>query len=380
MNNKKYKGSFFKHFMIIFDPRQDGKVWHKLIDVLFIGVAATICGFDDWEEIEVWAKYKKDWLEQYIELPNGIPSWSTIRRVFDFIDPKQFEKCFAEWMKQITKAKEGTVVAIDGKTMRGTADESANKKAIHIVNAWRSDNKMILGQVKTNDKSNEITAVPELLDMLFIKGCIVTVDALNTQKDTVKKIVKEKKADYVVALKENHPLMHNEVKEYFEDEEKNSFKNEKIQSYRTIEKGHGRIEERIYYYSTDIKWMEAKEDWEKMNGIGMVIRRVEEKGNKREERAFHFGSVETVSEYAQAVRKHWGVESAHWSLDITFREDACKTRKGKAPENLAMLKRLVMNMLRKDKERYPKKSLSKRRTHALLDEGYLEYILKINFG
>lgn len=380
MGKKLYKGSFFKHFMIIYDPRQEGKVWHKLIDVLFIAVTATVCGFNEWEDMEIWASEKEEWLRKYLELPHGIPSWSTIRRVFDAIDPKQFEKCFAEWMKEVTQISKGTVVAIDGKTMCGTADEKAGKKAIHIVNAWCSGNKMILGQVKTDDKSNEITAVPELLDMLFIKGCIVTVDAMNTQKDTVKKIVKEKKADYVVALKENHPTMYDEVKEYFENEEKNNFENEKIESYRTIEKGHGRIEERIYYYSTDINWMDARKDWEKMNGIGMVIRKVEEKGNKREERAFHFGSIKTVAEYAEGVRKHWGVESTHWSLDVTFREDASKTRKGKAPENLAMLKRLAMNMVRKDEERYPKKSLRIRKVHALLDEEYLDYILNINFG
>jgi predicted transposase YbfD/YdcC len=380
MVNKKYKGSFFKHFMIIFDPRQTGKVWHKLIDVLFIAVVASVCGCNEWEEMAIWAKLKEPWLRKYLELPNGIPSQSTIRRVFDFIDPKQFEKCFTSWMKEITQMSKGTIVAIDGKTMRGTADKATGKKAIHIVSAWCSENKMVLGQVKTDDKSNEITAVPELLDMLFIKGCIVTVDALNTQKETVKKIVKEKKADYVVALKENHATMHNEVKEYFLEEEKSEFKNEKIQSYRTIEKGHGRIEERIYYYSTDIKWMDAKADWEKMNGIGMVIRKVEERGNKTQERAFHFGSVKTVREYGKAVRKHWGVESLHWSLDVTFSEDVCKTRKGKAPENLAMLKRLALNMVRKDKEKYAKKSLKIRRFNALLDEEYLEYIMQINFG
>lgn len=380
MVNKFYKGSFFKHFMIIYDPREYGKVWHKLIDVLFIGVVATVCGFNEWEDMEIWAKEKEEWLRNYLELPHGIPSWSTIRRVFDFIDPKQFEKCFAEWMKQITEIKKGTVVAIDGKTMCGTADVNTGKRAIHIVNAWCSENKMILGQVKTDDKSNEITAVPELLDMLFIKGCIVTVDALNTQKETVRKIVKEKKADYVVALKENHAIMHDEVKKYFEDEEKSGYRNEKIESHRTIDKGHGRIEERLYYYSTDINWMDARKDWEKINGIGMVIRRVEEKGKKTEERAFHFGSVTTVAEYAEGVRKHWGVESTHWSLDVTFREDASKTRKGQAPENLAMLKRLAMNMVRKDQERYPKKSLRIRRVHALLKEEYLDYILNINFG
>jgi len=366
--------------MIIYDPREDGKVWHKLIDVLFIGVIATLCGFNEWEDMEIWAIKREEWLKKYVELPNGIPSDSTIRRVFDFIDPKQFEKCFTEWMKEIVQISKGTVVAIDGKTMRGTADESMGKKAIHIVSAWCSENKMVLGQMKTDDKSNEITAVPELLDMLFIKGCIVTVDALNSQKDIIKKIVKENKADYVVALKGNREVLYNEVKEYFLDEENSGFKNEHIKSIRTIDKGHGRVEERTYYYSADIEWISTRKDWEKLTGIGMVVRKVEENGIKREERGFDLGSVKTVDEYAEAVRKHWGIESMHWSLDVTFREDASRTRKGKAPENLAMLKRLVMNMVRKDDKILPKKSLRIRRVNALLDEAYLEYILNINFG
>lgn len=174
--------------------------------------------------------------------------------------------------------------------------------------------------------------------------------------------------------------MYNEVKEYFLDEEKTRFKNEKIQEYRTINKGHGRIEERIYYYSTDIQWMEGRKDWEKMNGIGMVIRKVEKDGKKTEEKAFHIGSVGTAQEYGKSVRKHWGVESLHWQLDVIFNEDGCKTRKGKAPENLTVIKRLALNVLKKDEEKFAKKSLRKRKTHALLNDEYLEYLLQINFG
>jgi len=162
-----YKGSFFDYFMVIYDSRQQGKVRHKLMDILFIVVAATLCNCNEWEEIEEWAIAKEKWLRQYLELPNGIPSWYTIERVMDVIDPKQFEKCFVEWMKEVTQIKEGDVVAIDGKTMRGTADKSAGKKAVHIVSAWCSGDKLVLGQVKTDEKSNEITAIPELLDMLL---------------------------------------------------------------------------------------------------------------------------------------------------------------------------------------------------------------------
>jgi predicted transposase YbfD/YdcC len=188
MGKKLYKGSFFKHFIIIYDPRQEGKVRHKLIDILFIAVAASICYCNEWLDMEDWATQNEEWLRQYLELPNGIPSWYTIKRVFDVIDPKQFEKCFAGWVRQITKMKEGTVVAIDGKTMRGTDDEKSGKRAVHIVSAWCSENNLVMGQVKTKDKSNEITAIPELLDLLLIKGAIVTIDAMGCQKDIATKI------------------------------------------------------------------------------------------------------------------------------------------------------------------------------------------------
>ena len=351
---------------------------HKLLDVIFIVVAAMICNCNEWVEIEVWARAREQWLRKYLELPNGIPSHYTCERVFDFIDPKQFAKCFTKWMQEVTQMSKGTIIAIDGKTACGSADQE--QKAIHIVNAWCSSNRMVLGQVKTDVKSNEITAVPELLDMLFIKGCIVTVDALNTQKKIVEKIVKEKKADYVAALKGNHETLYKEVVEYFKDLEEGGFKDEKLQIYDTVDKGHGRIEKRRYYYSTDIEWMEARKDWAKLTGIGMVIRKVSIGDKTTEERQYHLGSVETVEEYGLAVREHWGVESIHWSLDVTFREDANRTRTGKAPENMALLRRLALNAVKKDTEKYPKKSLKVRRFGAALDTEYTDYLLDINFG
>jgi len=366
--------------MIIYDCREQGKVRHKLIDVMFIAVAATFCGCNEWSEMECWAIERHEWLKKYLELPNGIPSRQTIERVFDVIDPKQFEKCFAEWMKEVTGLKKKSVVAIDGKTVCGSSDESIGKKAIHIVNAWCSEDKLILGQIKTSEKSNEITAVPELLDMLFIKGCIVTVDTLNCQKGIAKKIVKEKKADYVLALKGNHPLLLEEVEEYFTYAEARGFNGEDMQYKKTIEKGHGRIEERLYYYLTDINKMESRKDWASMNGIGMVVRIRTSKNKRTEERSFYISSVKTIEDFAKGARGHWGVESAHWSLDVTFREDANKTRKGKAPENLAVLKRIAMNAVRKDQERHSKRSLKNRRFIAGLNTEYLEYIFSINFS
>ena len=378
MSDDLYEGNFFKHFMTIYDPRQDEKIKHKLIDALFIVVVAVIGRCDEWHEMEIWAREREAWLRKYLELPGGIPSQYTLERVCDVIDPKQFAKCFTAWMKDLTELSKGTIVAIDGKTARGTA--AKGKKPLHLVNAWCSSNKMILGQVKTDEKSNEITAVPELLDLLFVKDCIVTVDALNTQKPIVEKIVKEKKADYVVALKRNHELLHQDVKDYFQDAEAAGFKDEQFQFYKTLEKGHGRIEERRYYYSTDIKWLDARKDWRKMRGIGMVIRKVQQGDQQTIERQFHFGSVEKVNDYAEAVRMHWGIESTYWSLDVTFREDANRTRKGKAPENLALLRRLALNVVKKDQEKYPKRSLKARRFTASLNTDYLDYLLSINFG
>ncbi len=372
-------GQFVQYFGVIYDPRQPGKVIHKLIDILFIAVCATICGCDDWDDMQFWAEEREEWLRQYISLENGIPTSWTIARVFDVIDPKQFALCFTEWMRELTQIQPGAIVPIDGKTMRGTANPSQGKKALHIVNAWCSQNKLLLGQTKTDEKSNEITAIPELLDMLFLKGAVVTIDAMGCQRKIVEKIVKDKKADYVLGVKGNQPTLLDDIKLYFEEEAKSNFKDPAISSVTTLEKGHGRIEKREYYLSTDIDWMATKDDWTKLQGIGMVIRHCQQGEKHTEERTFHICSVTDASVFADAVREHWGVESAHWSLDVTFREDACKVSKGKAAENLAMLKRLAMNMVKKDTTRYPKRSLKKRRFTACLSLDYLHYLLTINF-
>jgi predicted transposase YbfD/YdcC len=309
-----------------------------------------------------------------------VPDFLTIKRVFQVISPKQFEKCFIEWTNEIMKNSGRVVISIDGKAMCGTADERLGKKAIHIVNAYCKANGIIIGQVKTEEKSNEIKAVPELLEMLCIQGCIVTVDALNTQKYIAKKIVKENKADYVFALKGNHKLLFEEVKTYFADALQETNEEAKTyEVYTTKEAGHGRIEKRIYRYSKVIDWMDARKDWEKLKGIGMVTRIVEKDGETRKEEAYYLCSVDQVEEFATAVRDHWGVESMHWNLDVTFREDAFKTIERNAAQNMAVLKRLALNMIKKDQERYPKRSLKLRRFIANLNTDYLDYLFQINF-
>lgn len=379
-SEEKYgESSFFKYFQVIHDKRQEGKVKHVLMDILFIGVCGMLCNCEDWEDIGVWAEEREEWLRKYIPLEQGLPNYQTIERVFNIISPKQFEKCFAEWMKEVLEGSGRTCVAIDGKTMCGTGSEKRGQRAIHIVNAYCQANGLVLGQVKTEEKSNEITAVPELLEMLVIQGCIVTVDALNTQKEIARKIVKENKADYVFALKGNHPVLHEEVKLFFADGMQASEEARPYEVHTTTEKGHGRIEKRIYRYATDIGWLEARREWEKLSGIGMVSRIVTKDGVTTSEEAYYIGSITDVAEFATAVRQHWGVESMHWSLDVTFREDAFRTLARNAAENMAVLKRMALNMVKKDDSKHVKRSLRKRRFIASMNSEYVEYLLQRSF-
>lgn len=384
-----YNGEFFECFGIIFDPREQGKVDHDLIDVLFIIVSASFCKIDEVEEIHEWATIEQNiaWMKNYIALRNGIPSVSTIWRILNMVDPKQFEKCFVSWVSKLTVFSKdgGDTVAIDGKSMRGSKD---GDKITHIVSAWCSANNLVLGQVKTDEKSNEITAIPELLDLLYLEGCVVTLDAMGCQKKIAEKI-RKKKADYIISLKGNQETLYEEVKAYFEDLQKDGqlekieneeSENEKVKMIETLEKGHGRIELRKYYYSTDIDWMlNAKEEWVDLTGIGMVYRKVTEKGNITEEIQHYIGSVDNVGQFAKSVREHWGIESVHWSLDVTFKDDANLTRKDVAPENLAVAKRIALNMVRNEKELFPKKSANKKRLRCTMDLEYRTKIFDINF-
>lgn len=263
LSDKRYETEFFKCFGILHDIRQEGKIQHALTDILFIIVSAFFAKIDEIEEIPLWAKSEINiaWLKQYILFfANGIPSVSTFRRVLRVVNPKQFEKCFINWTRQMTVFSEngGDIVAIDGKTMYGSRD---GDKVAHIVSAWCSVNNLVLGQVKTEEKGNEITAIPELLDLLYLEGCVVTIDAIGCQTKIVEKI-RGKKADYVLNVKGNQQTLQKEISEYFEcftPEEKEQIEdrtNEKVKSLETLDKGHGRIERRKYIFSTDIDWMQ----------------------------------------------------------------------------------------------------------------------------
>jgi|GEM_PF-171483 len=402
MSNGLYKGEFFEHFAGLKDTRQEGKVLHRLTDILFIVTAGVICGHDEWEAIYVWAKAaaSQEWLKKYIALANGMPSLCTMKRVFAIIQPEAFSNRFTEWMKAALNLPAKDVVSVDGKTSKGSRDRSKDQKALHMVSALCHSHGLVIGQAKTDEKSNEITAIPELLDQLFIEGCIVTIDAMGAQKKIVKNIVHDNKADYVINLKGNQETLHEEVKGYFEElEQTGELKKLKEQAqqekaeipkdsgmigvHKTLEKGHGRIEKRTYFYSTDLDWMvDAKRDWEKLTGIGKVIREVEytaEPTKKTNETAYYIGSVDNVGDFAVAARNHWGVESMHWSLDVVLGDDRNKTREGVAAQNLAIVKRIVFNTLKNENKVQPKMSKPSKRVLASADPEYRDVLINLNF-
>lgn len=394
-----YEGRFFESFSVIEDIREEGKVRHKLIDLIFIVVSSVICGCNEWKEIKLWTEMEANvqWLKKYIELPNGMPSLSTIGRLFNLISPKQFEECFSYWMKQAVSPENRDIVSIDGKTMRGSIHEEY--RGAHIVSAICNSHSLVIGQVKTEEKSNEITAIPDLLDMLYIKGCIVTIDAMGCQRKIAEKIVEECKADYVLNVKANQEGLLNDIVECFNNLEKDGFieniqiayrlaqrqrkpmGDEKLSMIRTLDKGHGRIEKRTYYYTQDIEWMlDAKKDWFGLKGVGMVEREVERKGEKTKERSYYIGSISKVEEFEKAARNHWKIESMHWSLDVTYKDDANKTRKGTAPQNMAILKKIAYNAVKNETRKRPKESMKAKRFIASMDVTYRDVIMEMNFS
>jgi len=394
-----YTGQFFESFSILEDKREQGKVKHKLIDIIFIVISAVICGSNEWKDIQLWLSCEVNvtWLKKYIELPNGVPSLSTIGRLFNILSPKQFEKCFVDWMKLAIELPDKDIVSIDGKTMRGTIEEGSTH-GVHIVSAICKSYGLVIGQVKTHEKSNEITAIPELLDMLYIKGCVVSIDAMGCQRVIAKKIKIDCEADYVLSLKGNQEGLFDEAILSFDNlrvDNKMDELNElyvksakygevigdkELELLITKDFGHGRIETRRYYYSQNLKYVDITGKWEGLNGIGMVEREIEFKGNKTTETNYFISSLDGVKTFAKAVRGHWNVESMHWSLDVTYRDDANKTRKGVAPQNMGLLKRIALNAVNKDTFKKPKESKKGKRFLALMDLEYRDYLINLNFN
>lgn len=357
-----------KYFANLTDPRKENKR-HKLIDIITIAICAIICNADSFAHISEFGQAKHRWFKQFLELPHGIPSADTFERVFARIDPKEFKTCFIQWIQAICQLTKGEVVAVDGKTLRRSHDRTNGKSAIHMVSAWACTNGLVLGQIKTEEKSNEITAVPQLLRMLEIEGCIVTTDAMSCQKRISETIV-DKGADYVFSLKGNQSKLHDDVQLYFQNLDEVAF-----DYHETIDAEHGKIETRKYRAVSDISWLQGKEDWKNLKTICMVERERQFKGKTEIETSYYIGSVEADAKLlAHAIRCHWGVENRlHWVLDVSFREDESRIRKDHAPDNFSVLRHIALNMIKK--ETSVKKSIKAKRLRAGWDNDYLLKVL-----
>lgn len=367
-------GNILNAFKAIEDYRVIGRCDHKLIDIIVLSICAVICGADDWVGIHNFGVAKQDWLKGFLELPSGIPSHDTIGRVFSSLNPALLARCFLNWINDVFEVTDAQIIPIDGKTLRHSYDKKSNKAAIHMVSAWAAANSLILGQVKANEKSNEITAIPELLELLDINGCIITIDAMGCQKDITQKIV-DGGGDYVIAVKENQPTLYKEVIACIDDAiEESQAKKGLIDYHETTDVSHGRQEIRRYYIADAPEDTSAIE-WEGLNTVGMVesIRTVGEKTtiNKR----YYISSIEKDAKaFGVSVRAHWGIEnSLHWVLDIAFREDECRVRKGAGAENFSVLRRISLNCLKNEES--SKCGIKGKRNKAGWDMEYLEKVV-----
>lgn len=371
----KQKPTLIEHFKDIEDPRLQRKQLHKLDDIFFITLCAVICGCDGWVAIEKFANIKRSWFEQYLSLENGIPSHDTFGRVFSLIEPEQFQTCFSNWIKDIVKSVTGDVIAIDGKCLRRSHDKSSNKSAIYMVSAWSHDNQLTLGQVKVNEKSNEITALPALLENLAITGSIITTDALNTQKKSAELIV-SKGADYLTALKGNQSSLHDDVIRFFEHPPK-CYTNS-LNTYKSVDAGHGRIEERIVTSCNHIDWLTERHAHPHLASIISVTSRRFYEDKWSEETRYFISSVKhnDAEKFAHYVRAHWGIENnLHWTLDMAFDEDQCRIREGYADQNMAILRHISLNLLKSDTDN--KVGIKIKRQMAGWDNDYLLKLLQI---
>jgi predicted transposase YbfD/YdcC len=364
------RNSISDFFSDLTEPRESNKR-HKLIDVIAIALCAVICGADTWEEIEEFGRAKAEWFETFLELPHGIPAHDTFARIFASMDPKEFQQAFLGWVDSIQSITKG-IIAVDGKTLRRSYKK--DKSPIHMVSAWALEGRMVLGQVKTKEKSNEITAIPELLTLLELEGCIVTIDAIGCQKTIAGKII-EKGADYVLGLKGNQSALHEEVEFFFQDCLASDFKGIAYDYHETIDGDHGRIETRRYW-TARADWLPEREEWENLSAIVMAQRERYQNGETSVEFHYYITSMESnAKKIAEAVRGHWGIEnSLHWVLDIAFREDECRIRKDHAPANFAVLRHMALNLLRKENSK--RRSIKTKRLRAGWDTDYLGKILE----
>lgn len=376
MSKQRKESSILAYLGDLADPRIERCKRHQLIDIIAIGICAVICGADSFVEMEEFGRAKREWFETFLDLEHGIPSHDTFRRVFGKLKPAEFQRCFLAWIESVQAQTKGQIVAIDGKALRGTFERTTDKLAIRMVSAWATENSLVLGQVKTSEKSNEIRAIPRLLSLLELEGCIVTIAAMGCQRQIVEQIV-EQKADYCLSLKGNQGILHEEVREYFEWARASDFKQLEHSYAEVVEKDHGRIETRRCWSVREVEWLSTKEDWKALRSICAVeAERLELTTQKRsrETRYFISSLASDAKALLRAVRKHWAVEnSLHWVLDVAFREDHCQIRKDHGAENFALLRHIAVNLLKREKT--AKVGVKIKRNKAGWDNDYLLKVL-----
>ena len=374
MEGQRPQAAITAYFSVLEDPRRYNRR-HKLLDIVVIAICAAVCGAEGWEDIELFGETKEEWLRGFLELPHGPPSDDTYRRVFAALDATEFQSCFMDWIEAVEELTKGQVIAVDGKTLRRSHDRSKGKKALQMVSAWASANGLVLGQRKVDGESNEITAVPELLDALEIAGCTVTLDAIHCQTETVETIV-DKGADYVLPVKENQPRLLEALQGLFDDPGEMHWV--KCDYHRTEDRGHGRVEIRECWSTSDpeyLNYIGTLAKWRGLQSIGMIQAERQLGDQTTVSRRYFISSLSGDAErLLKAVREHWGIENeVHWVLDIAFREDDCRIRKGHGAENFAVLRHIALNLLRR--ETSAKRSIKGKRMKAALDENYLLKVL-----
>jgi predicted transposase YbfD/YdcC len=370
-------GSVIEVFGGLTDPRVERTRLHELIDIVTVAVCGAICGADSWVEIEEFGRAKEAWLRQFLHLPNGIASPDTFGEVFSRLDPDEFQRCFREWVQAVYEVTGGQVIAVDGKAWRGSHERGIGKAAIYMVNAWASQNHRGLGQAKVAEHSNEITAIPALLNLLAISGCIVTIDALGCQTEIAQTII-DRGADYVLSVKENQGTLYEDVEDLFKGALEVQFRDTPHTYARTVNKGHGRIELRRCWAISEpeyLAYLRRKDEWAELHTVVMVQRERRLADQVTVETAYYISSLPNdAARLLAAVRSHWSVEnSLHWVLDIAFREDSSRVRKGFGDQNFAVLRQMALNLLKQEKT--ASIGVKAKRLKAAWDERYLLRVL-----
>lgn len=368
------QNSFLDNFSSLEDPRMDRKKLYSLLEIIFLTICGVISGANHFTEMEIFGEANLNWLQKYLPHENGIPSHDAIGYLFSKLNPDSFKANFIKWIQSVATISKGEIVAIDGKTLRHSYDSKSNKAAIHMVSAWANHANIILGQLKVDEKSNEITAIPQLLEILELSGSIVTIDAMGCQKEIAKKIIKNN-ADYVLALKGNQGSLHENVELFFKDQRERKFQDYNFDYSKTSENDHGRVDIREYWITSSLDWLEEKKDWKSLVSIGCA-RLTSNHNNKTTiyDRYYIISTKINAETFGHAVRSHWGIENKlHWSLDISFKEDESRIRKEAAPDNFGVIRHICLNLLKQEKTF--KRGIQGKRYRASMDSNYREKVL-----